>query len=70
MQFEVLAAEIQEYYWNFSVDARLLELRNLTEVARMVVACGLQRRESRGLHAIAEYPAKRKVARDSKVRLR
>ena len=66
----MLAAEIQEYYWNFSVDARLLELRNLTEVARMVVACGLQRRESRGLHAIAEYPAKRKVARDSKVRLR
>jgi aspartate oxidase len=28
----------------------------------------LQRRESRGLHAIADYPKKLKVARDSRVR--
>lgn len=55
-----LSREIQEYYWNFSVDPRLLELRNLIQVADLIVACALQRKESRGLHAIAEYPEKQR----------
>jgi len=62
-----LAKEIHDYYWNFSVDPRLLELRNLIEIAELVVACALQRKESRGLHAIADYPKKLRVARDSRV---
>jgi L-aspartate oxidase len=64
-----LEREIQDYYWNFSVDPELLELRNLTLVARLIVACALQRHESRGLHAITDYPKTRKRALDSKVRL-
>jgi L-aspartate oxidase len=63
-----LDREIGEYYWNFSVDARLLELRNLIQVAELIVACALKRHESRGLHAIADYPKHRKVARDTSVR--
>jgi L-aspartate oxidase len=63
-----LANEIQEYYWNFSVDSRLLELRNLIQVAELIVSCALQRKESRGLHAIADFPQKRKTARDSRVK--
>jgi L-aspartate oxidase len=63
-----LARETQEYYWNFSVDSRLLELRNLIQVAELIVACALQRKESRGLHAIAEYPKRLRVARDSTIR--
>lgn len=63
-----LARETQEYYWNFSVDPRLLELRNLIQVAELIVACALQRKESRGLHAIAEYPKKRRKAEDTRVR--
>ncbi len=62
-----LAREIDEYYWNFSVDSRLLELRNLIDVAGLVVTCALQRKESRGLHANANYPRKLKRARDSKL---
>lgn len=65
-----LARETQEYYWNFSVDPRLLELRNLIQVAELVVRCAQQRKESRGLHAIVDYPKKLKPARDSHVRLR
>ncbi len=64
-----LEREIHDYYWNFSVDPELLELRNLTTVARLIVACALQRSESRGLHAITDYPRTRKRALDSKVRL-
>ena len=63
-----LAKEIHDYYWNFSVDPRLLELRNLIEVAGLIVSCASQRKESRGLHAITDYPRKLKVARDSRVR--
>ncbi len=65
-----LAKEIQEYYWNFAVDPQLLELRNLIQVAELVVACALQRRESRGLHAIMDFPRRAKVARDSRMRKR
>ena len=50
------------------VDPDLLELRNLTTVARLIVECALQRRESRGLHAITDFPKTKKRALDSKVR--
>lgn len=63
-----LSREIQEYYWNFSVDARLLELRNMIQVAQLIVDCALQRKESRGLHAIADYPKKLRRAADTKRR--
>ena len=64
-----LAREIQDYYWNFSVDRQLLELRNLATIAHLVVNCALQRHESRGLHAITDFPKKQRQARDSRVRL-
>ena len=63
-----LARETHDYYWNFSVDPRLLELRNLIQVAELIVACALQRKESRGLHAIADFPKKLRKAEDSRVR--
>lgn len=51
-----LQHEIQEYYWNFKVDPTLLELRNMTLVASLIVDCALQRKESRGLHFTLDYP--------------
>jgi L-aspartate oxidase len=63
-----LKKEIHDYYWNFSVEPRLLELRNLVAVAELIVSCALQRHESRGLHATLDYPRKLTRARDSIVR--
>ncbi|MFT3867728.1 MAG: L-aspartate oxidase [Nibricoccus sp.] len=63
-----LTKEIHDYYWNFSVDPHLLELRNLIQIAELVVTCALQRKESRGLHAIADFPKKLRSPRDSSVR--
>jgi len=65
-----LKKEIHDYYWNFSVEPRLLELRNLVQVAELIVECALRRHESRGLHCTLDFPGRRKVARDSVVRKR
>jgi len=64
-----LQEEIDEYYWNFKVEPAFLELRNLIQVAELIVDCALQRRESRGLHFILDYPERLPAATDSMVQL-
>jgi L-aspartate oxidase len=52
----MLQQEIDEYYANFRVSNNLLELRNLVQVAELIVRCAMQRKESRGLHFTLDYP--------------
>jgi len=54
----LLRGEIRDYYWQYQVTPDLVELRNLADVAALIVECARRRKESRGLHYLLDYPEK------------
>lgn len=62
---ELLQQEIQDYYSHFRVSHNLLELRNLVQVAELIIRCAMQRKESRGLHYNLDYPEQLSDSRPS-----
>jgi L-aspartate oxidase len=67
-RIQLLRDEIDEYYANFRISRDLLELRNLVDVAGLIVESALQRHESRGLHYSRDYPETAAVARPTVLR--
>lgn len=55
-RLELLREEIRDYYWRFKVTRDVIELRNIAEVAHLIVDCASRRKESRGLHYTLDYP--------------
>lgn len=53
---QLLKHEIREYYWDFKVNSDLLELRNISIIAEIIIRSAMMRLESRGLHFNIDYP--------------
>jgi L-aspartate oxidase len=55
-RLDLIRDEIRQYYWDTRLTADLIELRNIADVASLVVECASRRRESRGLHTTLDHP--------------
>lgn len=55
-RINMLTDEVHEFYINFKITNDLIELRNLLQVADLIVKCAMMRQESRGLHFSKDYP--------------
>jgi L-aspartate oxidase len=56
-RLDMLREEIREYYWQYNVTRDVIELRNIADVAHLIVECASRRKESRGLHYTLDFLA-------------
>jgi L-aspartate oxidase len=64
-RIDMLRREVTDYYGHFRVTPDLIELRNLVEVADLIVRSALSRHESRGLHYTLDFPELLPEAKDT-----
>jgi L-aspartate oxidase len=64
-RIDLIRQEAHDYYAHFRVTPDIIELRNLVEVADLIVRSALARHESRGLHYTLDYPEMLAEAKDT-----
>ena len=55
-RIDMLREEVAMFYSQFKISSHLIELRNLLQVAELIVRSAMLRQESRGLHISRDYP--------------
>ncbi|NOY59476.1 MAG: L-aspartate oxidase [Calditrichaeota bacterium] len=55
-RIRLIRQEVENFYRRTKITEALLELRNLTTVAQLIIKSALLRKESRGLHSMMDYP--------------
>jgi L-aspartate oxidase len=56
-RIRLIQDEVKDFYKRTKVTEGLIELRNLTCVADLIIRSALERKESRGLHFTTDYPS-------------
>ncbi len=67
-RLEFLIKEINEAYWDFIITPDLIELRNIAQVAELIVKMARMRKESRGTHYNKDCPEQADAAVDTILR--
>lgn len=55
-QLAPLSQDVANFFREYLLTPDLIELRNIAMMAQLIVRCALQRKESRGLHYMVDYP--------------
>jgi len=55
-RMDLLTREVEDFYKRTRVSEKLIQLRNLTLLAHLIIDSAIKRRESRGLHFTTDYP--------------
>jgi len=55
-RIQTLQQEVDQHYWEHEVSERVLEVRNLAQVAELTIRSAMSRKESRGIHFTIDHP--------------
>jgi L-aspartate oxidase len=55
-RLRAIASEVNQHYRDYILTPDLIELRNIAQVAELIVRCACIRKESRGLHYLVDFP--------------
>jgi len=70
-RLKLIASEVEDFYQRARLTDEIIELRNIVQVAQLIVRSATQRKESRGLHYNTDYPeAQTSSSRDTIIRRR
>ncbi|MCG3254378.1 MAG: FAD-binding protein, partial [Candidatus Heimdallarchaeota archaeon] len=68
-RLDIVTKEINQFYWDFKIHPHLLDLRNLAQIAELIIRCAKGRKESRGVHYSIDFPMKSDVLYNTELQI-